>query len=492
MAGKPLRRGLIAVLVTVGWVFGLSAIGTPAQAKPLARATLGDYATPLVGPADAAGVKHIDTPATVARLQSAHVNTYAYLIYASPLYGNASGAKTTQAQWDDLPGFATAAALAGITVRVYLVPPSESTRTGYKPYGWDYQSWATAIARLALLHPNIKEMQMDDFGANTNENASPYAFAFTPAYVESMMAAARGIAPWLEFRAVLYYSDFVGAQALLPAYREVLDGVIFPYRLRTPGGGFNTTDASQATKYGLAVSGMTKCHSGTKCAHLGYPKRTGSNAGAYGQFEQTVYETIGAPKTLKFWYNTDSDGRTRGVHYLEALIDGKPVWQSDVGAYAVNTWRQGSIDVSKAMAGKSSARLTMRVRNARGFNDSHMSAFIDDVEGSGFLVPDGGFELGSSTPWKFSANYPQFQGSVVRSRSYDFMTYATKFSGETNPTTPAYVASVLGQALKLMSAGFADGSLIYCLNLTGHNDGRSEAGTYDAASAAYGSYDPLP
>lgn len=489
MTGKQGRRGAVAVLVAMAWVFGLTAVASPAAAGPL-RPTLGDYATPLVGPADTAGIRHIDTPATIAKLHAAHVNTYAYLIYASPLYGTASGAKTTAAQWKDLPAFATAAALAGITVRVYLVPPSESTRSGYQPNGWDYQAWAVAIAKLALLHPNIKELQMDDFGANTKENGSPYGFAFTPGYLKSMMSAARGIAPWLKFRAVLYYSDFVGAQALLPAYRGVIDGVIFPYRLRTPGGGFNTTDASLATKHGLAVAGMTKCHSGSHCAHLGYPKKTGSNAGTYGQFEQTVYSTLGAPKTLKFWYNTDSDGRTRGVHFLEALIDGKPVWRSDVGAYAVNTWRQGSIDVSQALAGKSSARLTFRALNARGFNDSHLSLFVDDVEGSGFLVPDGGFELGALSPWKFSASHPQFQGSLVRNRSFDFMTYATKFSTEARPTTSAYVRSVLGQALKLVSAGYADGSLIYCLNLTGRNDGRSEAATYQAAADAYGSYAP--
>ena len=120
------RRSTVVVLVLIGWVISMSAFAAPASAGPL-RPTLGDYATPLVGAPDSSGVRHINTSATLAKLRAAHVNTYAYLIYGSPLYGTASEAKITQAQWNDLPGFATAAALSGITVRVYLVPPSEST-----------------------------------------------------------------------------------------------------------------------------------------------------------------------------------------------------------------------------------------------------------------------------------------------------------------------------------------------------------------------------
>src|SRR5689334_5870399 len=82
---------------------------------------------------------HVDTLATISRLQEMHANTHMFLIGG-------------QRDWDDLRiEFAPAAQAAGIKVWVYLLSPSECsdhTCAEYPPYDNRYDNWASAIARL--------------------------------------------------------------------------------------------------------------------------------------------------------------------------------------------------------------------------------------------------------------------------------------------------------------------------------------------------------
>jgi hypothetical protein len=485
VSSRRRARRLLALVAAA--LVGVGGSGAGAETSAGA-AVLGDYATPLVGAADANGVKHIDTTATVSKLSAAHINTYAYLIYDSPLYGTGTAAQTTQAQWNDLPGFASAAATAGIDVLVYLVPPTESTQAGYLPYGWNYKSWADAIASLAVTHPNIREIVMDDFAANTVEGGSTLGFAFTPAYVSQMMTSARATAPWLKFRVIMYYPSYVGTAAVMPAFRPVVDGVIFPYRATTPGGGFNTTDSSLATSQGKVVGAMIKCHGGNHCAQIEYPKNTPSTGGYLGSLSQTITVTAGATKTLTFWQDDDYNSTTSGFHYLQALIDGSVVWQSDVAASSDGLWHQQTVDVTSALAGRTSATLTLRVWDAHGVSNFHVTGWFDDVAGSGFTVSDGGFENASFAPWTASTNTPMFTVALVPTLDYDYMTYASKFSSESAPTGTTYVRSVLSQAIALIHAGVADGSIVYTLNLTGAADGRSDPADYGVVQSLYGAF----
>ena len=462
--------------------------GSPEPGATMSGApVLGDYAAPLVGPADANGVRRIDAPATIAKLTAAHINTYAYLIYKSPLYGTGSEALTTQAQWNDLPGFADAAAAAGIDVLVYLVPPSESSQAGYKPHGWDYKAWANDVATLAVSHPNIRELVVDDFVQNTVEGGSTRAFRFTPAYVSQMMAGARAIAPRLKFRPIMYYPDYVGLGAVLPAYRPYLDGVIFPYRAGSPGH-WNTTDASDATRQAKVISAMAKCHGGARCVHIEYPKNTPSTGGYYGQVSQRISVSDASTRTLSFYETDDYNGTTSGYHYLQALLDGHVVWQADAAASSDGLWHHISVNVTSALAGKTSATLALRVWDAHGVSNFHVTGFFDDVSGSGFTVADGGFENSTFAPWTASTNTGMFTVAHVPTLSCYFMTYATRFSYETKPTTTTYVGGVLSQALGLMPSGTIDGSIVYDLNLTGQADGRSDPATYDTVRQLYGAF----
>lgn len=490
-AALSVRRRIAATAIAA---LSLSLVDLPAaDATPVDTNTsagtpvLGDYATPLVGAPDANGVRHIDAGATVARLSAAHVDTYAYLIYFSALYGTGTEAQMTQAQWNDLPGFASAAAAADIDVLVYLVPPSESVETGYKPYGWDYKAWATAIATKALAHRNIRGIVLDDFAENTAEGGSTKPFKFTASYVQQMMASARLLASWLTFRAIIYYPNTVSAVAVLPAYRTVVDGIIFPYRAG-PTGRYNTTDASAATTQGNTVSAMSKCHSGNHCAQIQWPRRTPSVGGNWGAVSQTIFVGSGATKTLTFWQDDDYNGLTAKYHYLQAVIDGVVVWESDVSAPSNGLWHKVSVNVTSRLAGKTTATLTLRVRDSHSVTDFHTAGWFDDVAGSGFTVSDGGFENGSFAPWTVSTNTSHFAVALAPTLNVDFMTYTTKFAAETAPTSASYVQSVLGQALSMVDAGTIDGSIAYALNLTGLADGRSDPAVYGVVQSLYGGF----
>ncbi|MBO0884167.1 MAG: hypothetical protein J2P17_28345 [Mycobacterium sp.] len=460
-------------------------------------AVLGDYATPIVGPVGSDGVAHIDDAATINKLLGAHINTYAYLIYPSPLYGTADPGTITQTQWDDLPGFATAAAQAHINVLVYIVPPSEShattnptTTPQYQPFGWDYQAWATHIAQVAGKQQNIRGMIVDDFGANTAENNSPYAFRFTPQYVGQMRTAAKAIAPWFTLSTIMYYPDLANATAILANYRNDLDGIVFPYRSQSTGI-VNTADAREAESEGRSVGSVLRCHAGNSCLQVHYPAKTASSVGQEGGVSQQIQvEGSAAKRTLSFWVNDDFlTGSTSGFHIIQAVIDGTVVASEDVNGYTTG-WHEISADVTDALAGKTSADLTLRVIEQKGVSNFAVSAYFDDVSGTGLKISDPGFEASGIPAWTPQSN-ATFSSEQVHNLQYLFMTYAQRLGAERTrdpnyQTSADYVGTVVGAALDLTRLHIADGSLIYTLPLAG-GDPNSVA-EYNAVARLYGDY----
>lgn len=116
------------------------------------------------------GFRHIDTPATIHRLQQMHATMYTFGIWD----------KATD--WDDLRlEFAPAAARAGIDVMVYLVPPSECFPNPVRyldgrcsrPFNTDYIRWATELAKLSLTYPNIKSWVSTTSWSATTARCSP-------------------------------------------------------------------------------------------------------------------------------------------------------------------------------------------------------------------------------------------------------------------------------------------------------------------------------
>ena len=155
---------------------------------------------------------HVAVARTLDRLQGAHITTYLYEIYRS----------RARAEWDDLPAFLDAAAARGISVLVYLFPPSESD-AAYLPFGFDYPRWAAELATLSLNHPALKGFTIDDFGENPG--------AFPPDYARRMVRAARRHNPRFQFWPVFYYREIVGPNAAISKFDPgIIDGVIFPFR----------------------------------------------------------------------------------------------------------------------------------------------------------------------------------------------------------------------------------------------------------------------
>lgn len=474
------------------------------DAAPEARPMLADYAAPIQLPQGADGVKHIDVEATLDRLAGAHINTYAYLIYGGGDWGAASAETITQAQWDDLPAFVDAAAARNIEVFVYLVPPSESFRgsggpvgermPAYKPFDWDYIAWARALGEVAKAHPNLRGIVMDDFAGNTAEWRLGYAFSFSPSYVASMMTEARASAPWLTFSVILYYGQYMGNTAISTSFRDVIDGVILPYAGMSVGD-MNTSDPSAAENEGRIVSSLVKCHSGQTCYQIAFPPATTSTAGQYGAISQTLSVSPAESYRLSFWINDDFvAGVSGGFHVMQALIDDVVVAERDVVNFA--GWQKVDVDVTAALTGKTSAKLTLRMAEAQGVANFRVAGWFDDVVGEGFTVEDGGFEAtaGGSGPWVPSKVGDAFSMAPVRSLNFIYMTYASRVyveiarEGENYRTSAAYVGTVLDAALKLMREGIVDGSMVYVLNLSGADNGGGDPAAYEVVAERYGAY----
>jgi len=149
----------------------------------------------------------LDAINLIERLKDIKVNTYAYLIWHSPY------------DWDDLcDAFMPLAQKEGIDVIVYLTPPSEPPPP--KPYEYDYVRWAQAIGELSMRYPNLMGIAIDDFNYNTD--------FFTKNYLREIKSSARSINPSLKLFTVSYYRDIT--DKFIDQYRDVIDGVIFPFR----------------------------------------------------------------------------------------------------------------------------------------------------------------------------------------------------------------------------------------------------------------------
>ncbi len=372
--------------------------------------------------ARADGYRHLDTPAMVEMLRRLHANTYVY------------GVWDTAVDWDDLcDEFAPAAAAAGIDVWIYLVPPSETDRTGgraSRPHVMDYVAWARACAELSVRCPNVRAWAIDDFEFDLN------AKLFTPAYMEEMRQTAAAINPYLAFYTCAYWHAAT-SEAFLDKYAPYIDGIIYPY---LDGDNHNTQEAGSVgecldeillhtdprglelvllvytgrfldaclepsdrysaeavrtgleyaragkiagvTAYGLqvdgapAVRGSNRAMYGNGRLSLSVPPR-GTVAGQYAQASQVVGVDPGMPRyELSFWHFDTFTARmgTEGRHIKQVLIDGEVIWEEDAVWHGFALWQQcstlhGPIDVTSWVAGKATVELTFRLLERTGSPD---------------------------------------------------------------------------------------------------------------------------
>ena len=178
------------------------------------RGTLGTYANP---PRLEDG--RIDQKRLIAELKDIHANTYNWLI------------RKNNDDLEALKLFLPLARKAKLKVWVTLLPPSEPPLS--EPFMLDYEQWATQLAKLSLVEPNLVAWSIDDFTSNLK--------LFTPEYVGKFLGDACAVNPKFAFIPCCYFKQITPSFAT--NYGHLLNGILFPYLAESVGA--NLKDASQ-------------------------------------------------------------------------------------------------------------------------------------------------------------------------------------------------------------------------------------------------------
>lgn len=382
----------------------------------------------------------VDTDRMIQRLQDLGANTYMYLIWHRAT------------DWEDLREFLPAAREAGITVWVYLVPPSETAAVHEQfpysePFRLDYVRWAEEIATLSLEHSNLVGWVIDDFWSNVQSGF------FTPEYVQKFQSAAKGISPGLKFYVLLYPTwGQIGAE-FAQTMGPIVDGVVAAYprdeqAIIDVQPYLNDTWREPAR---LQVS---------------FPARTPSRGGDFGIVRQTVRVTDPNRAQIRFRYSDSFGGPTAGYHFMQLHVDGQVAWEEDVageddGAVVLNLRRY--------VRGKSHVLISFGVHDKRGVNQFPVTATFTDLEAVGLRVGDF-----ASARWsdlvsgRFStAMMPSARGArrfnlpLIVMPAAQPKEYENRWGVE---GTPERVAERVRMGLRLVEDGHAQGVVTYCLD----------------------------
>ncbi|MGE3543959.1 MAG: hypothetical protein AB7L28_08505 [Kofleriaceae bacterium] len=445
---------------------------------------LGSYASYVTTEGAVSSAGPIDIPATMARLTAAKINTFAYLIYTS-----------SQSKWNTLPAVLDAAHANGIKVWVYLVPPSETPDAGgapnYPPFQEDYVAWAEAIATLATTKPALQAFVIDDFGYNTPYPAGDAFTLFTPGYTQQIVEAAHAIQPSLAFIPILYFEqigDPASTQYLVDLYGPYFDGVIWPYH-----GGTNwasrdfTNTALFAPQLKIARANLSNKpgipsdkEGGTShkrgAYEIRFPWHQSSTTGSYALVARTA--TIATPKPTTFelglWISDDYGGATSGYHTKQVVVDNTVVWEDDVagdeGGEVIGDreWQFVRPDpqaITAALTNRpagATITIQLRVFDKAGVGNFGVGVRFDEITAAGMTVNNASMEADDYT--KVRVPEPSAWQITHLTGTKDLplyvMIYANPGTGGT-ATTSAYVNTLLGQALRLSTEGYADGVMPY-------------------------------
>ncbi len=422
-----------------------------AAAQPFSRPVLADYAGALREPQPRAdGLRHVDTPALIAKLKELGVNTYVYLLWHAP------------SDWDDLRlEFLPAAQKAGINVWAYLVPPSECRPNCSLPFEQDYVRWGAELARLSLEFPNLEAWAIDDFNYNLK--------FFTPEYLAKVREASKRINPRLAFLPQLYYPSIT--PEFLKAYAPVIDGVIFafrddPYRntlvaatireqldrtselLRAhnralilmlyaarlsraeapPSPGYLRETVGAGLEYLKAgrIAGvctyvlpkdprpeptsLNRAHSGSGRALISVPGGVKTEAGAYAEVVTAAKPLPAVPRAISFQVRLSSPvpSAGKGVRFLQVLWDGAVAGEWDVAAWKAGEW----VAVSAGLPQSEDERAGLAFRLVDKFAAAAfpIDVSIDSITATGFRIADPGFEHPGD--WKVRRTHPAFLAAI--------------------------------------------------------------------------------
>jgi hypothetical protein len=104
-----------------------------------------------------------------------------------------------------------------------------------EPFQLDYERWAIEFARLSRHEPNLVASSLDDFSDNV-----AIAHILQPADWQNILAAAHDINPKLAFVPCCYFQHLT--TQVTAKYRDLIDGVLFPYMHAARGMNLTDTD----------------------------------------------------------------------------------------------------------------------------------------------------------------------------------------------------------------------------------------------------------
>lgn len=339
----------------------------PSWSRAASFVVMGDYAA-------APRIKnHVDSTRLVARLRELGANTYMWLVWRG------------ENDWDDLKLFLPKAEDAGISVWVYLVPPSETALQDGKspysePYRIDYIRWAEEIAKLSLSNSNLRGYVIDDFWGNVKSGS------FSSEYMHRVVDAGKSINPKIKFYPLMYF-DQVGVQST-KFLAPFVDGVVGAYPR-------NREVVLKALTYleDRFVEGDS--------IRVAFPQNRPSKSGDHGMGVQRVRVTDSKNAKLEFHYSDNFDGSTKGFRQFQVLIDGQVIWSEDVEGHDDD---DASIDLSKYLSGKDEVTLGLGVADLKGVGNFKIESYITQIKEYGVLVTNRKLKGGDG--WSIDASEP--------------------------------------------------------------------------------------
>ncbi|MFK4087485.1 hypothetical protein ACI2LF_25475 [Kribbella sp. NPDC020789] len=454
------------------------------------------------------GRYHYDSPKLVQRLQAMNVNTYLFGIWESPTdwddlrsefapLARAAGIDV----WVDLvpPSECQADRPEGPYLEGYCS----------RPFKLDFVAWARNIATLSLQYPNIKAWQIDDFLVAQNSQL------FTSQYLARIKQTQDAINPNLGFLTTMYYWDYTdehldrlapyidgvlfpylgGAQSTTdPRYVTTqldellakltprhLDLILLLYTDRFLDASLSPTPEYVAESLKQAMPYAADGRIGGIVAYgapVNYDRRptiasnnlaqtgegrlsfaqgiyTTAPAGGYAEAYQQVQVDPGAGSYNLRFATYDQVSRTpakSGKLLKQVLIDGQVVWQSDVADEFGFTWAPASVDLTAALRGKTSAKLSLRlfVQNAANFP---IDVGFDSLVPTGFTVANFGFEdvNPATRAWQFTQQSKVVHGTIDKVTPHQakdvYDVIAAAFGGQPYPVVPTTPSTAIPDSL---------------------------------------------
>ncbi len=439
-------KTILAVLIST-WTLTTLADGQPSEGNRVKgemitalnltsnEVVLGDY------DAEPRASGHVDTDRLVRRLGDLGANTYMWLVWHSTN------------DWEDLKVFLPKAKQAGITVWVYLVPHSETAaqdpRWPYsEPFRLDYIRWAEEIAKLSLLHPNLKGYVIDDFWENVRPDR------FSPDYIHRMVAAGKAVNPRLKFYPLMYFNQI--GERFVETLAPQIDGVVAAY----------PPDRAAVEQ---ALTFLEDRYRLPSAATIVFPWKTPSQPGQRGMVVQEAQVTESKNAQLSFHYRDDFDGPTAGYHRFQVRVDDEVIWDEDTAGHNDG---DVTVDLAKVVSGKRTVKLSLGVFDVKGVGNFGIEASFTQLIVRGLELKD--TDLGNKASWSpdiagpFAVRFEKERIGTKRFRlplivmpAGETAEYKMRYHEE---GTPENIAGRIKMVTNLAQDRKIEGVVIYCLD----------------------------